>query len=335
MPCYECENGKWKFGETGKCQYETKSECETANKDYYAEETYDDYPQAATTNAKRAIKYKEENGSSCGTVVGWTRARQIANREKLTRRTIARVASFKRHQQHKDVPYDEGCGGIMWDAWGGTEMIEWAIKKLEKIDKKSNEFKNEEEFEISETTKKTLKNKMEEHNENVKDLDVEWNPKVTVAKLEKVYKRGVGAYYTNPESVRESVTSPEQWAIARVNSFLFAMRNGKYRSGKHDTDLLPKNHPMKNTEKKENNMAKKKKYYGDEEHDFHFHFTEEMMVELHQTGELEVMVKQEDREMLIKFTYGEKEKKEEIIIEEEIKDEFEAFFNEIINKHKK
>ena len=28
------------------------------------------------------------------------------------------VASFKRHQQHKDVPYDEGCGGIMWDAEG-------------------------------------------------------------------------------------------------------------------------------------------------------------------------------------------------------------------------
>ena len=74
MPCYECENGKWKFGETGRCQYSTKSECETANKDYYAEETYDDYPQAASTNAKRAIKYKEENGSSCGTIVGWTRA---------------------------------------------------------------------------------------------------------------------------------------------------------------------------------------------------------------------------------------------------------------------
>ena len=44
------------------------------------------------------------------------------------------MASFKRHQQHKDVPYDEGCGGIMWDAWGGTSGIEWAIKKLEQID---------------------------------------------------------------------------------------------------------------------------------------------------------------------------------------------------------
>ena len=28
------------------------------------------------------------------------------------------MASFNRHQQHKDVPYDEGCGGLMWDAWG-------------------------------------------------------------------------------------------------------------------------------------------------------------------------------------------------------------------------
>ena len=78
MPCLECENGLWKFGESGKCQYSSKSECETANADYYAEETYNDYPQSATNNAKKAIKYKEENGSSCGTQVGWTRARPIS-----------------------------------------------------------------------------------------------------------------------------------------------------------------------------------------------------------------------------------------------------------------
>jgi hypothetical protein len=322
MPCYECENGKWKFGETGKCQYSTKSECETANKDYYAEETYDDYPQAATTNAKRAIKYKEENGSSCGTIVGWTRARQIANREKLTRRTIARVASFKRHQQHKDVPYDEGCGGIMWDAWGGSEMIEWAINKLDRIDKP----KNEEKKEVSDRIKATLKNKMEKHNEDVKDLKKDWNPKVTVAKLEKVFLRGVGAYYTNPESVREGVTGPDQWAIARVNSFLYVMKNGRYRGGKHDTDLLPDKHPMKNT-KKEKNMAKKRKYYGDDEHDYHLHFTEEMMAELHTLGKLEVMVEEGEEKMLIKFTYGDEEMKEE-----EIKEEFENIVAKILKK---
>jgi hypothetical protein len=98
-------------------------------------ETYNDYPESASNNAKKAIKYKEEEGTSCGTQVGWTRAGQLARKEKISRSTIARMASFKRHQQHKDVPYDEGCGGIMWDAWGGTSGVEWAIRKLKQIDK--------------------------------------------------------------------------------------------------------------------------------------------------------------------------------------------------------
>ncbi len=99
-------------------------------------ETYNDYPQAATNNAKRARKWKEENGSDCGTRVGWTRSAQLANRENISRDTIARMASFKRHQQHKDVPYSEGCGGLMWDAWGGSSGVNWAINKLKQIDKK-------------------------------------------------------------------------------------------------------------------------------------------------------------------------------------------------------
>jgi hypothetical protein len=97
--------------------------------------TYTDYPQAATNNAKRALKWVEVNGwGTCGTPVGKARARQLANREPLSRDTIARMASFKRHQQHADVPYSEGCGGLMWDAWGGTAGVEWAIRKLNEID---------------------------------------------------------------------------------------------------------------------------------------------------------------------------------------------------------
>lgn len=99
-------------------------------------ESYTDYPAGATNNAKRAIKWKEENGSSCGTQVGWTRARQLADKKPISRDTIARMASFKRHQKNKDVPYSEGCGGIMWDAWGGSSGINWAISKLKEIDGK-------------------------------------------------------------------------------------------------------------------------------------------------------------------------------------------------------
>ena len=113
--------------------------CSTQYRDKYEKidlESYNDYPTSASNNAKKAIKYKEENGSSCGTKVGWTRARQLADNKNISRDTIARMASFKRHQQHKDVPYSEGCGGLMWDAWGGSSGINWAINKLKQIDKK-------------------------------------------------------------------------------------------------------------------------------------------------------------------------------------------------------
>jgi hypothetical protein len=61
--------------------------------------------------------------------------------------------------------------------------------------------------------------------------------RVTAAKLKQVFDRGIGAYKTNPSSVRPNVTSKEQWAYARVNSFLEIYRGAK--TANHDKDLLP------------------------------------------------------------------------------------------------
>jgi len=98
-------------------------------------ESYTDYPDGAVSNAKKALEWAEKNGwGDCGTPVGKTRANQLANREPISRDTIARMAGFRRHQQHKDVPYSEGCGGLMWDAWGGDAGIRWAESKLKEID---------------------------------------------------------------------------------------------------------------------------------------------------------------------------------------------------------
>ena len=36
--------------------------------------------------------------------------------------------------------------------------------------------------------------------------------------LQTIFDKGIGAYKTNPASVRPSVKSPEQWAFARVYS---------------------------------------------------------------------------------------------------------------------
>jgi hypothetical protein len=142
MPVIKCNNGKYRIG-SGACIYDTE---EKATEVYQAilaggafAESFNDYPEAATNNAKRALAYAEKNGwGSCGTSVGKARANQLANKEPISRDTIARMASFKRHQQNKDVPYSEGCGGLMWDAWGGTEGIKWAIRKLDQIDNASN-----------------------------------------------------------------------------------------------------------------------------------------------------------------------------------------------------
>jgi hypothetical protein len=100
--------------------------------------TFTDYPKAATEAAKRALKWKEETGNSkgCLSLIGWARANQLAKGEAISIETVKRMAAFIRHQQHKNVPYSEGCGGIAWDAWGGDAGINWAIRKMESINNK-------------------------------------------------------------------------------------------------------------------------------------------------------------------------------------------------------
>ena len=234
--------------------------------------TYNDYPQAARNNAKRAIKWKEENGSSCGTSIGWTRAAQLARGANLSRSTIARMASFKRHQQHKDVPYSEGCGGLMWDAWGGSAGVNWAISKLKKIDsekmaevgpkggvKKSpkapksdtpnknpkgegtakGDASGKTGAKVSAKDRASLQKKSNEFNERYKE---KLGYGVTVGMLASVFQRGLGAFNT---SHSPNVKSASQWAFARVNAFLYLVKNGKPQNAKYTTDydLLPIKHP--------------------------------------------------------------------------------------------
>lgn len=64
---------------------------------------------------------------------------------------------------------------------------------------------------------------------------------ISMSILDDVYYRGMGAYKTNPGSVRRSVTSPQQWAMARVYSFAVG---GKTRQTA-DKDLWAKHKKKK------------------------------------------------------------------------------------------
>ena len=124
-----------------------------AKKEKFAE-TYTDYPEEAVENAKRALAYAEENGwGDCGMGPGKARANQLANREPISEDTIARMSAFERHRQNSDTPYGEGCGKLMWDAWGGAAGVEWAARKLREI--RGEEFASEEFPTLEEAVKRS------------------------------------------------------------------------------------------------------------------------------------------------------------------------------------
>ena len=106
---------------------------------------WNNYPKAASENAARALKHREENGSDCGTPVGWTRANQLANRETISDEILVRTYSFlsraKVYDQGDFVDADgnEICGSIMFAAWGGDEMLRWAKRTIEQMEENKNE----------------------------------------------------------------------------------------------------------------------------------------------------------------------------------------------------
>ena len=93
-------------------------------------------------------------------------------------------------------------------------------------------------IELSEAIETGLANKAKEHNDEVGDNA---GKRATVGMLRTVFRRGAGAYST---SHRPGVTR-DQWSYARVNAFLYLLRNGRPENAKYigDNDLLPKSHP--------------------------------------------------------------------------------------------
>jgi len=94
---------------------------------------------------------------------------------------------------------------------------------------------------ISEQVKSALRDKAEEHNEEHGD---EEGKRITYRMLKNVFNRGMGAYQ---DSHREGM-SPQQWSYARVNAFLYLVRNGNPENDAYnqDNDLLPEEHPKYN-----------------------------------------------------------------------------------------
>ena len=55
MPSLQCENGKWKWGKTGSCKYNTKEEADLDNQEYKND---DDELLEKEKNMKKETKTK-------------------------------------------------------------------------------------------------------------------------------------------------------------------------------------------------------------------------------------------------------------------------------------
>ena len=102
-------------------------------------DTISDYPEGVKNAAKKAVDYAEKNGwGSCGTQVGKTRASQLAKGGPISVDTIKRMYSYlSRHKSDltSSKSYDDGCGKLMYDSWGGEPALKWAERKLESLQK--------------------------------------------------------------------------------------------------------------------------------------------------------------------------------------------------------
>ena len=130
---------------------------------------------------------------------------------------------FSRHEVDKEAQGfrkgEEGypsAGRIAWALWGGDAGQSCANRKTAELDKERDEAKEILEAqegtetaevielkELSSRIRKTLENKVKEHNDKHGDKK---GKRVTLRMLSAVFRRGVGAYRTNPESVRRNVT---------------------------------------------------------------------------------------------------------------------------------
>lgn len=103
--------------------------------------SHSDYPQEVKDVAKRVLKWVDENGwGSCGTNVGKQRANQLANGEPLSESTIHRMYSYlSRHKVDLKTSksYDDGCGKLMYDSWGGEPALHWAERKIQILNRKN------------------------------------------------------------------------------------------------------------------------------------------------------------------------------------------------------
>ena len=100
-------------------------------------ESFSDYPQSVSNNAKRGIELNKKVNNKCATQVGKVRAKQLADRKPVSMETIKRMFSYlSRAEEYYKTGDTEACGYISYLLWGGKSAKSWAESKIKQDEKK-------------------------------------------------------------------------------------------------------------------------------------------------------------------------------------------------------
>jgi len=229
-------------------------------------------PDFMAESAQRGLRLHEQGLSGDGLVPATVAdARRMANGEALSEAKWRKIPAWiARHLVDLDaVEGDEITPGLVaMLLWGGGSSKEsarraqgYAERIVARLDEEradapappSDQISGSEEnpagsaadktggIELGEATETALQNKADEHNEKMSSESKPVWSRVRVGALRAVYRRGAGAYST---SHRPGMTRA-QWAMARVNAFLYLAENGRPENENYvgDNDLLHPEHP--------------------------------------------------------------------------------------------
>jgi len=257
----------------GKANYEREpnDESEMEDKEEYRAVNLT-APAFMRVSAKRGLSLHEQGFSGDGLMPATVAdARRMANGEPLSENKWRKISPWiARHIVDLDaVQGDEITAGLVaMLLWGGGSSkssarraqayAERIVSQLDDTENrapapKKDQIKGSDKnpagsaqgktggIVLNEATNTALQNKVKEHNEKMTERDRPVWTKTTLGALKAVYRRGAGAFST---SHRPNI-GRAQWAMARVNAFLYLCRTGAPANKAYvtDNDLLHPSHP--------------------------------------------------------------------------------------------
>lgn len=228
-------------------------------------------PEFMRENARRGLRYHEEGLSGDGLVPQTVEDARAMARGEVSEAKWRKIAPWiARHMvdlEAEGVKEGEITAGMVAHLlWGSgttkaeaTRAMEYAQRIVDRLDEqrapapqKDQIFGSEKnpagsasdkegEIELGDATEAALQKKADEHNAKMTEEDKPKWTRVRVGALRSVWRRGAGAFST---SHRPNMTRA-QWAMARVNAFLYLAENGRPENPRYvmDNDLLDSDHP--------------------------------------------------------------------------------------------